>query len=237
MLDQTFIFKNKRAKAKGIELQEAISVSAAVPNFTEYKIPGRSGALIEYDGTYQNRTITALCYLLDYAMENGIDDINAWLLSGNGYFRFEDTEDTKHFMLARSTNGIEKKVRMGMLNAFLLEFDAKPQRYLKLGEKPVEVSTTKSIYNPTAFPALPLLEIDGSGNITVVINNVELTVNDLDGVITYDAETDNAYNGAQNMNGSIYVGGSILLPPGKTDISFVSGTVSSLKITPRWWEL
>lgn len=236
MLDQTFIFKNKRAKSKGIELQEAISVSAAVPNFTEYKIPGRSGALIDCDGTYKNRTIIAHCYLLDYAMESRIDDINAWLLSSPGYFRFEDTEDTKHFMLARATNGIEKRVRMGMLNQFLLEFDANPQRYLKLGEKPVEVLSTKSIYNPTAFPALPLIEIAGSGNITVSINNVKLTVDNLDGVITYDAETDNAYNGAQNLNGKIGTTDVLTIPNGKNEIT-VTGSVTSLKITPRWWEI
>lgn len=236
MLDQTFIFKNKRAKSKGVELQEPISISAAVPNVNETTIPGRNGALIEYDGSYANRTITARCFLLDHALENEIDHINSWLLGENGYFRFEDSDDTKHFMLARAVRGLEKNTRAGLLNPFLLEFDAKPQRFLKLGEKAVDVTSTKSIYNPTAFPALPLLEITGSGDIAVTIFGVTLNVYGLNGVITYDADTDNAYNGAQNLNSMVGTTDVLTIPKGKNDIT-VTGSVTSLKITPRWWEI
>lgn len=236
MLNETFIFKNKRAKAKGIELQESISISAAVPNVSEMTIPGRNGTLIDCDGSYANRTITARCFLLDHALEKGIDDINAWLLGLPGYFRFEDSNDTKHFMLARATRGIEKNARLGLLNPFVLEFDAKPQRFLKLGEKAVDVTSTKSIYNPTAFPSLPLLEITGSGDIAVTIFGVTLNVYGLNGVITYDADTDNAYNGAQNLNSMVGTTDVLTIPKGKNDIT-VTGSVTSLKITPRWWEL
>lgn len=236
MLNETFIFKNKRAKSKGIELQESISISAAVPNVDETTIPGRNGTLISYDGSYANRTITAWCYLLDHALEQGIDSINAWLLGQNGYFRFEDSNDTKHFMLARAVRGLDKNARMSLLNPFTLEFDAKPQRFLKLGEKAVDVTSTKAIYNPTSFPALPLLEISGSGDIAVTVFGITLNVYGLNGVITYDAETDTAYNGAQNLNSMVGTTDTLIIPKGKNDIT-VTGSVTSLKITPRWWEL
>ena len=236
MVNETFIFKNKRAKSKGIELQESINVSAAVPNTNETNIPGRNGALVDYDGSYANRTITARCFLLSHALEKGIDDINAWLLGQNGYFRFEDSNDTTHFMLARAVRGLDKNTRVGLLNPFTLEFDAKPQRFLKLGEKAVDVTSTKSIYNPTAFPSLPLLEITGSGDIAVTIFGVTLNVYGLNGVITYDAETDNAYNGAQNLNSMVGTTDVLTIPKGRNEIT-VTGAVTSLKITPRWWEL
>lgn len=236
MVDETFIFKKKRAKSKGIELQESIRVSAAVPNVNEIAIPGRNGTIVEYDGSYANRTITARCYLLDYALEKGIDDINAWLLGQNGYFRFEDSNDTRHFMMARATRGIEKSARLGLLNPFLLEFDAKPQRFLKIGEKAVDVTATKAIYNPTSFPALPLIDLSGSGDIAVTIFGVTLNVYGLNGVITYDAETDNAYNGAQNLNSMVGTTDVLTIPKGRNEIT-VTGAVTSLKITPRWWEL
>ena len=236
MLDQTFIFKNKRAKSKGVELQEPISISAAVPNVSEFSIPGRNGAIIDHDGSYANRTITARCYILYHALEKGIDEINAWLLGQNGFFRFEDSNDTKHFMLARAVQGLEKNARAGILNPFTLEFDAKPQRFLKLGEKAVDVTSSKTIYNPTHFPALPLLVVSGSGDITVTIFGVTLNIYGLDGVITYDADTDNAYNGAQNLNHMVGTTDTLTIPKGKHDIS-VTGSVTSLKITPRWWEL
>jgi phage-related protein len=236
MLDQTFIFKNKRAKSKGVELQEPISISAAVPNVSEFAIPGRNGTIIDHDGSYANRTITARCYLLDHALEKGIDEVNAWLMRDAGYFRFEDSQDTKHFMLARAVRGIDKNASVGLLNPFTLEFDAKPQRFLKIGEKAVDVTETKSIYNPTSFPALPLIELSGSGDIAVTIFGVTLNVFGLNGMITYDAETDNAYNGTQNLNSIVGTTDALTVPNGRNEI-IVTGAVNSLKITPRWWEL
>lgn len=237
MLDNTFIFKNKRAKSKGIELQAPISISASVPNVTVTSIPGRNGDLIEYDGSYENRIISAPCYLLDYALEKGIDEVNAWLMGENGYFRFEDSQDERHFMLARTTRGIDKNARAGLLNPFTLEFDAKPQRFLKLGEKAVDVTSAKSIYNPTAFPALPLIEVQGEDTVEVKISGVTLTMKfGEEGTIIYDADTDNAFYGDQNYNRSVSVTDTMILPSGKTDIE-ITGSVTSLKITPRWWEL
>lgn len=236
MINESFVFKNKRAKSKGIELQEPLSLSSASPNVDKTIIPGRNGILVHYDGSYANRTITARCFLLDGSLERRIDEINAWLFGEPGYFRFEDTNDEKHFMLARAVRGIDKHAKMGILNSFYLEFDAKPQRFLKLGEKAVDVTNTRSIYNPTAFPSLPLIEIAGSGDITVEIFGAKLSVYDLDGVITYDADTDNAYSGASNLNHKVSTTDTLVLTRGRNAIT-VTGNVSSIKITPRWWEL
>lgn len=236
MINDTFIFKNKRAKSKGIELQEPITISSPYPNVDKIIIPGRNGILIDHDGSYANRSITARCYLLDYALEQRISDVNAWLFGQSGYFRFEDTADQKHFMLARATRGIDKYAKKGMLNSFMLEFDAKPQRFLKLGEFTVDVTSTRKIHNPTAFPALPLIELAGSGDIAVTIAGVTLNVYGLNGVITYDADTDNAYNGATSMNNKVLTSDTLAIPSGTNEIA-VTGNVSSLKITPRWWEI
>lgn len=236
MFTDSFIFKNIRAKSKGIELQAPLSISSAYPKVEKHIIPGRNGTLIDHDGTFENRTITARCYLLDMALESRIDDINAWLFGQGGYHRFEDTQDEKHFMLARASRGIDKYAKMGRINSFYLEFDAKPQRFLKLGEKPIDVTTSKSIYNPTAFPALPLIEIAGSGDITVEIFGSKLSIYGLDGVITYDADTDEAYRGASNLNGKIRTTDTLTIPSGRNAVT-VTGNVSSIKITPRWWEI
>lgn len=241
MLNETFLFKGKRANGKGIQLREQISLSAPEPNFTEQRIPGRNGSIVIPDGSYKNRTITAPCYLLSYLLERDIDSINSWLLSDGSYQRFEDTMDQKHFMMARALMGVEKRAAMGLLNPFILEFDAKPQRFLKSGEKAVDVTQSKRITNPTAFPSMPLIEVQGSGeNITITINGTPLQIMDLppNGSITYDAETDTAYSGAENKNNSIIAQDLITLSPGVNQISVSGGgNVTSIKITPRWWEL
>lgn len=238
MLDETFIFKGKRAKSKGIELQGSITIGAPVPNFSEYNIPGKNGTLYEYDGTFQNRTITAPCFLLSHLLEKDIDEINAWLLSSPGYHRFEDTNDNRHFMMARAVSGIEKTARNGILIPFTLEFDAMPQRFLKSGEKGINVTETLSIHNPTAFPSLPIISIGGTGDISVEIGGATLTVYGLDGVIDYDAETENASigNDPLSYNYMIATSDQIKISSGTNEIK-VTGDLQSLTIVPRWWEI
>ncbi len=236
MLDETFIFRAIRAKSHGIELRAPIAVSPAVKNVTPIVIPGRNGVLYQSDGSYQNRTIVASCYLLSYTLQKDIDAVNSWLVGKDGYFRFEDTADTHHFMLARTTRGIERQTRAGILNPFVLEFDAKPQRFLKIGEKKIDVTNTKKITNPTNFPARPLIEVSGNGDITIKIFGETLNIYGLDGMITYDAETDTAFKDVQNLNSIVNTSDIITIPKGSHDIE-VSGSIEYIKITPRWWEV
>jgi phage-related protein len=173
---------------------------------------------------------------LSYLLERDIDSINAWLLSDGSYQRFEDTMDQKHFMMARALIGVEKRAAMGLLNPFILEFDAKPQRFLKSGEKAVDVTESKSITNPTKFPSIPEIYVSGSGDITITINGVSLNIVGLNGALFYDAETDIASKGITNLNHMVGTTGTITIPSGSNQIK-VSGNVTSLKIVPRWWEL
>lgn len=236
MRDNTFIFKGKRGNSKGIELREPIRISAAVPKVDAVSVPGRNGDLHFYDGTYENRRIEMRCFLLTYEVERSRNDINAWLIGEKGYFRFEDTEDSKHFMLARARQGLEKEVRAGLLNPFDLEFDAKPQLFLKSGERALDVTSTMVVHNPTAYTALPILEIEGSGDITISLGGGVLYIYDLDGTLIYDAESDNAYYGDINLNFKVGSQGVPCITPGYNNITG-SGSITSLKITPRWWEI
>ena len=238
MLDETFYFDGKRAKSKGIELQESIILGAAEPNLKEFTIPGRNGTIYQHDGSYKNRSIIAHCYLLSHLLERDIDQINAWLLSSVGYRRFEDSNDERHFMLARATTGILKSARMGILAPFTLEFDAKPQRFLKSGEKFIDVTTSMIIKNPTSFPALPLIRILGKGNIDLTIagNVLHLYLGSDWQEISYDAEADTAYLGSENMDSKIGSTDQIALPSGDSQISF-TGNLKNIQIMPRWWEL
>lgn len=238
MLNQTFIYKGKRAKSKNIELQSPLTISAAEPNYTEYKIPGRNGTIVEHDGTFKNRSILASCYLLSNALERDIDAINAWLMSPFGYARFEDSEDTKHFMLARALYGIEKKTRGELLNPFTLEFDAKPQRFLKSGENAIKIVNGSILRNPTAFPALPIIQVDGFGDISIKIGSQTLQIFGLDGTIYYNSENDAAYNHTDSLDYMVNTSDKIEIPSGETSVTYSStGEIRSVSIIPRWWEI
>lgn len=237
MLNDTFIFKDKRARALGIELSGLIELSAAVPRVITASLPGRSGDLHYYDGSYENRVITAPCYLLSFSAEHGIDAINSWLLNNPGYHRFEDPADRGHYMMARAVHGLEKKMRLGLMNPFKLEFDAMPQRFLKFGERFIDVTASGVIRNPTAFPSLPLLEIvSNGGDVTISTSKSTLYLYDFSGALMYDAESDRAYYGNLEFNEFVATSNKFELSPGTNSI-YIRGDVLSVKIKPRWWEI
>ena len=104
------------------------------------------------------------------------------------------------------------------------------------GETPVTLTASGSVTGPNPFPALPLIEVTGSGDITLTVGDVDVGITGLENKITLDSETQNAYNGATNLNGIINAPDFPVLREGANNISW-TGTVTSVKITPRWWTL
>lgn len=240
MLKETFYFKNKRADSMGVQLQAPVKIGSAVPNVTALTIPGKNGVLHYYDGAFANREIRANCFILSRSMNSDYTQINSWLLGENGYFRFSISEDETHYMLARAVNGVEYNPRAGILNPFSLTFDAKPQRFLAIGERELDVTEAMEIYNPTGFAALPIVKVTGEGDFSLTFTNgskeTTLAVSGYNGTITFDSETMMAYSGNVFMNNYVEAGSCPVLYPGKTEIE-TNGTVTEIKIIPRWWEI
>ena len=87
------------------------------------------------------------------------------------------------------------------------------------------------------MPALPLIQITGTGAGQLVVGNSQVSISDMTGTITLDCDVQNAYNGTLNLNNNItIIGGWPVLEPGQTAISF-SGGITAVEITPRWWSL
>lgn len=229
----------------GVELSDSLILSEAIPRINTIKIPGRNGNVQQWDGSYENRTITAECYLLKHAIERGINEVNSWLVSEPGYFRFEDSEDPKHFMMARVTSGISKQLKASLATSFELVFDADPRRFLKSGERKILLWGTTGapfkVFNPTAYPASPLLEITvekygnftfGSGGGKIYVRSEEFS-----GKFYYDTDTDRAYTETGELNELVASEGSFRLMPGNNDIYLTANAGGSLNLIPRWWEI
>lgn len=241
MLDTSFTFDGKYAKALGIELEEPITLSAPVPKTSTVTIAGRNGDLHFFDGSYSNRTATAKCFLCSYSLPQQITEINARLLGSGEYRRLVLDDDTGHFLLARPMQGIGGRAVLGLLESFTLKFDCKPQRFLKYGDDELDLMTKKEVYNPTAFPAKPLIMLEGEGDFVLSVNYERvLTVYGLNGTLWYDAELDTAYSDGVNLNNIVSVDKALELPSGRVRIDVTGDRISAFtafKIIPRWWEL
>lgn len=224
------------AKSVGIYLKRAFELSPPIPIDETIQVPGRNGAIIIGTGAYRNRSGVADCFALQTNVIEKINDVNRFLFSSKGYRRIEISGDTDHFILGRVANGARIAQRLHTLNPFEIEFDCKPQRFIKGGEAIMTFTVPGEFLNVYGFPAKPIIKVYGNGAGTVTITNTTVNILDMDDHIVLDCDTMDAYKGDLNQNHNIKAAEFPVLEAGVNTVSFTGG-VTSVEITPRWWEL
>lgn len=236
MLDETFSIDGVSAKSVGIQLQNPIVFSEPVPIYEKEHIPGRNGDLIFETGCYENRDGLASCFVMQKDVIKSLNATNKFLLSKNGYRKLETSDDPDHFWMARVKNGAQIEQRLRILAPFEIEFDCKPQRFVKSGNYPKEVLKYEIFCNFFGFTAKPLFSIYGEGEGKLIVGNTVIPVNIVDNVLHIDSETQNAYNNAGYQNMNIDAPEFPVFPYGETVVKFTGG-IERVVVYPRWWEL
>ena len=234
-------------------------------------IPGRNGALFIDEGSFENIEVTYPAFIgsnVDNVFRNRLAALRNEYKTRVSYVRLEDTYHPDEFRLAFYQSGLEVEPwALNRSGQFELIFNCKPQRFLKSGETVETYTANGYITNPTLFDALPLIKVEGDGQ--VAIGSYTFTVSDNPGVIYIDTEIMECYVPAgevtnwtdeelQDMTDEY---GIILqLANGPEEVismnSFVSftnslmpkiepgeqnvglqNTITSVEITPRWWQI
>lgn len=230
---------DKCSEDVGVVVEYTPRPTRPAKKFEIVTVPGRNGDLLFEQNAYENYVQTYDVYIrgqkdrLQYAAHG----VAEWLFAPKGYQRLEDDYDLNTFRLAYYAGPLDIE---GVLNTFgraTLEFNCKPQRYLKSGEQALGTFTDNgSINNPTGFPARPIITLTGSGAGALMIGSYLVTVNALDGSLTLDSETQNAYSGTINKNNDVSAAAFPVLEAGESAVTF-SGGITSVSIIPRWWRL
>lgn len=200
------------------------------------RVPGRNGNLTRKQG-YGNVALSYDVYFSGetVGMQSVADAVAAWLLSPAGYCRLEDSYDPDVFRMAQYIGPVDVRNYVNKFGRVTLSFDAMPQRWLKTGETATAYADGDTITNPTTETALPIIQLTGSGDVTLSLGGASLEIAGLDGDMTIDCEAQDCYDGPTNLNGIVTrVNGFPSLQPGANTLG-VSGTVTALTITPRWW--
>lgn len=209
--------------------------SAPARKRTMESVPGRNGALTFEDGSFENISVKYPVGIKK-PVDKNLDDCRNYLLSLSGYQRLEDTFHPDEFRIGAYEGGFEPTVSVrGRVGAIELVFNCKPQRFLKEGEREIEVSSGDGISNTTNFTALPLVRAYGTG--TLKIGNQTIMITRANVYTDIDCDSMDAFKGATNCNGNIVLlsGGFFKLEPGFTGITY-SG-ITRVIITPRWWKI
>lgn len=238
MVKSYFYYNGARSIDKGLTVEQCPSFVTGQRSVEKITVPGRSGELVIDTGAYGNYTQPYEIWFKDKrrGTTRAARDIAQWLLSGTGYLRLEDTYDPEVFRLAMFTGPLDVENWMLMAGRATLQFDCQPQRWLKDGQNPISVESGQRLLNAWQ-PALPLIQVTGTGEGSLTVGGSTFTISDMPGGITLDSETQDAFFGTQNLNNNVQVnGGYPVLQAGETAVSF-SGGITAVKITPRWWSL
>lgn len=198
-------------------------------------IPGRNGDLHIDNGRFRNISITYPAFITKDFRHN-FDAFKAYMLSKRGYKRLEDSYHPDYYRLASYQNAISPEMApLNRAGSFDIVFDCDPRRFLRSGEivytstSSARISTMK---NPTLYTAKPLLEVAQVGTIT--INGIRIIVSAAPTII--DCDIEEAYYGTINRNGNITLMDG-KFPSLVPDNNTIDHTMSTLKITPRWWTI
>lgn len=233
-----FIFASKDSRDYRIGIEKCPTYPVAQRVIEKTTVSGRSGDLVFDTGAYANVTQEYEIYF--NAKQMGLSPtagcLAQWLQSGRGYQRLEDNYRPDSYRMALFTGPLDINNWMNLYGRATLQFDCQPQRWLKLGEQAISITSGQTIYNP-GMPSEPLIEVVGNG--TLNIGKYTITVKDITGTgpVSIDSEAKDAWQGMNNANGNVQLENHQypIIQSGEVEITYTGFT--SVSITPRWWTL
>lgn len=237
-MKHTIVFNYKSLADYGVYISGKGVFNAPERDTESVQIPGRNGELTIDNGRYKNLALTYPAFIIRDFKEN-VQGLRNYLLSQKGYVRLEDDYYPEEFRLAKWTGAFETDPIEELYAAnFNLTFSCYPQRFLKSGEQPIEITAASAtINNGNLTTALPLIRAYGTGSFS--IGGIAVQITSASGYTDIDCDLQEAYKDtlATNCNGNIVLtnGKFPELVPGENTIT-LSG-ITKLEIVPRWWQL
>ena len=225
----------------GMVLTEIHTWDTPVANVSFEPIAGRLDTLTVIDGRMENLDLSFVAWIGDEFKMRYTAFRNA-VLSLKGYQRIFSSTDLRCYRMGLVHQSVKGSPLVNGKSGYVeIHITCKPQRFLLTGQDPVDLAAPGVITNPTAFPALPLIRVTGSGAGTLSVAGCTVELLAIDGHVWLDSETMEAYRqdgsrAPENKNGTVVAPEYPQLKPGGNQITWTGG-VTAVEITPRWWEL
>ena len=232
----------------GMVVGRAPAFDKPIKRTEAYTVPGKNGAVIFQNGSYDDVTRTYTIWVAeDETPDSGgvihdtlaerVSALTAWLYSQNGYTRLEDNFEPDVFRLAYYSGANNVSNELTQYGESELTFTCRPERFYKDAETPIAISHGDTMTNPTRFSSKPLIKIEAAGTVEVSINGVAITAVVTD-YIYIDVERMNAYRLASENKNDKISGAFPVLAPGVNTIGItVTGTLTGVSITPRYFTI
>ncbi len=236
-MNDYFVFNGVSSSDCGALIFPSELDNAPQRDIEKIEVPGRNGSLIIDNERYKDdeQSYNGIIYDSN-RFDEYISAFRSLILSDAGYKRLEDTFKPDEYRMAHFSGDFSPKtIRMWKkMGKFEIRFTCKPQRYLKLGEKTNEFTSSGALFNPSLQDALPMIRVFGWGQIDIGDYGIYIGHNQLP-YVDIDCERMDAYYNNINCNNMISLESDFpILKRGETEITFDS-TITMLQIVPRWW--
>ena len=230
-----FLWNGVDCRQYGIHVSEHPPITFPAERSTQTNVPGRPGSLTTLEGedVYDDLLLTASCFITSL---DRIYEISRWL-KGSGTVTFANRLGG-HYQ-ARIVNQIpfEKILRGNPHRSFAVNFRCFPFWYLDNVETIRLYTSTQIIQNPGSVYSEPVIQVFGSGDITLMVGSTIVELNGVDGSITIDSVLKEAYKedalGTSTLQNEKMTGEFPVFRPGANAVSW-TGNVNLLQITPNW---
>lgn len=148
-----FVFNGKKSSDFGVWCSGFAIFETPAKRYEQIDVPGRNGALIIEDGSYENVEIEFKDCFIPYDFPTNFSNLKNWLYRQKGYNRLELSWLPDEYRLAAFEGDISPTIKnWDGMGKFDLVFNCKPQRFLKSGEEPILVIppnfTSTHMYTP-----------------------------------------------------------------------------------------
>ena len=233
------MFNGISSQDYGIQVEHPPEYQTPARDYEIIHIPGRNGDLIIDTGSYQNVSRSYQIAIGDLEKDFTImaNMIAEWINSASGYARLEDSYEPEYYRMAMFQDEVSIENIMQHAGRTTVDFNCKPQRFLKSGEETIRMSEKGVLRNPAGFQSLPKVTVYGSGSGVLNIGKHSVTIQNINGSIVLDSDIQDAYQGVVNRNSDILLSdGFPKLLPGENSISWKEG-ITRVEVIPRWWTL
>ena len=223
----------------GIQVEHPPEYQAPARDYEVIHVPGRNGDLVIDNGSYQNVNRSYQMAIGDLRKDytSMANVISEWLHSASGYARLEDSYEPEYYRMAMFQDEISVENIMQHAGRLTIDFNCKPQRFLKSGEELVKITGQTILYNPTGFNSLPCITVYGNGRGVLSIGMYTITISSINGSIVLDSEIQDVYRGTVNRNADVILNKNFPeFVPGENSIGW-SGGITYVEVVPRWWTL
>ena len=232
-------FNGVSSEELGIVVEHPPNYEIAKRRYETIQVPGRNSDIIIDNNCFDN---VDRKYPIAIGQEGGdftrfASRMADWLSSGSGYCRLEDTYEPDYYKMAVMSDPGEVINILQQAGRTTVTFNRRPERFLKMGERYVTVSSGSILTNPTKYTAKPIIEVSGSGSGSITVGRRTIEIKDLTNPIVINSELQEVYSDGVNQNSNIIApDGLPILEAGENVISY-SGGITNVEISPRWWTI